>query len=178
MNTWPMTSAQRTSERIATLPRPGVSTLLTVGGFGFNLSTLPRGAGRDHAFRARLFGGNLLITRGVIDGAFEPLIGGRPMSQTLLPLDPAQVNERGESWACVEVEARNAKFEGVLNGGSRVEAIHTKEPHVFTPEIGRGAFAQILWIGRRPARVEQIWFFNPKYEQRRESATFVRHLFL
>lgn len=177
MNTWPATPAKAASDaRMAIVPRPGVGTLLRVNGFEFSLSTLPKGAGRDHPFRARLLGSNLLITRGVIDGTFEPKIGDVPMSQTLLPLDPAQVNARGESWACVEVEGMTA--EGVLNGASTIKAVHTNEPRLFTPELGRGAFAQILWAGKRPTRVEQIWFFNPRYEQIKESATFARHLFL
>jgi hypothetical protein len=171
----------------ASPPRPGAGVLLTVNptmGFSFNA---PRKSETfKHNFRPFLSALGLRISYGTV-GAIEPTIGDTPaskgtpaakgarMSQSILKLNPSEVNADGESWACVEVEPNE---QGLLTAKTRVEVIHTKAPNDFTPTRAREPLVLIVWRKANPVRIEPIRQWCMQYYRIQESATFYRHVFL
>lgn len=178
-------AAQPGSE--AATPRAGAGVLLTVNpAMGFSFNAPRKSESFRHNFRPFLSALGLRISFGTV-GAIEPTIGDTPatkntpaakgarMSQSILKLNPSEVNADGESWACVEVEPNE---QGLITAKSRVEVIHTKEPNDFTPKRAREPLVLIVWRKGNPVRIEAIRQWCMQYYRIQESATFYRHVFL
>lgn len=149
---------------------PGKGTLLTAGAEGFAYSAPAGGATFNHPWRPFLNAFRLSLTRGTVNGIFQPSIrtGGRlvrmggdeknPAPQ--LTLAPALANEAGESWIALEVEPTEL---GEITAATRLEIVHTATPVSHARSLGRKPLALILWKDARPVRAVPICHFNLNY---------------
>ncbi len=162
---------------------PGTGVMLAANALGIGLSVRARSGSRNHPFYPLLGVRTLKLSRGLVDGLYEPKIGKVPMSgdadhaAPALRLDPKEANEHGESWACLEVEPNAA---GELTKDSRIEIVHTNAPVSRKKAVGRCPLVQILWRDGRPTRAFAIVMFNLRYVRVLPPPTggVVSHLFL
>lgn len=157
-------------------PQPGTGTLLSFHpANGYSVSADAARARFPHPWKPSFFGGAIKLSRGLVEG-FEPKIGGVPMSQpqAVLKLDPALVNDRGESWCCVEVEADAT---GTLTEESRIEIVQAAAPRSFEDKAGRHPLVLLLWKEDRVAAVHEVAFFNLQYTRVQPAIGAARHLF-
>lgn len=158
-------------------PQLSAGGRLQVSTLGFSFTPEAGGTRWPHPWKPSLSGRTLRIARGIVDGLWTPQIAGKPMTEALLELKPEVQNEKGESWAALEVEPNK---DGLLDQDSRVEIVHTKEGRSVDPKVGRWHLCLILWNGQAAQQVLPIAMFNPRYERFQPEAGqgAVRHLFL
>jgi hypothetical protein len=150
------------------IARPSAGLRVTSNELGVSYAATTKSAAWPHAFRPLLSGDRIAFLRGVVDGRFEPKIGGVPMSgdathaQPTLKLSASVANEAGESWVCLEVEPNS---EGRLDADSRIELIHTIDTVSTKLTVGRVEVAMILWRDGSPIKALPILQFNPRYER-------------
>jgi hypothetical protein len=143
--------------------RPGVGARLTSNELGQSLDFTAPGASYPHPWRPSLSRAGVRLTRGLINGQWEPVINGVKLSartQPVLALKPELATDAGESWVCVEVEPDAL---GEITKDSRVEIVHRNQPRSLDPQIGCEALVQILWRGRTPLAAFELVHFNLRY---------------
>lgn len=132
---------------------------------GFVVSGDPGTGGFNHPFSVALIGGEVTVTKGLVEG-MEPAINKVPISgdakhsQPRLKLNPSDVNEKGESWVCVEVTPYE---DGKLDAKSLIEVVHRRTPFRADEKVGRHPLALILWDAEKPRSVFAVTYFNLRY---------------
>jgi hypothetical protein len=161
---------------------------MTSNPLGMCLNGSSGGADYSHPFPVYVSAGRARVGRGLIlcETAVEPLIGTVPIGgdkkspTPSLKLDPALVNERKESWVCVEVTPdQNGKVtdpEGKLLTGAKVEVVQRSGPYVTTGRTGRAPLALISFVGKAP-QAYQIAMFHFRYETAQSPNGQRRHYF-
>jgi hypothetical protein len=131
---------------------------------------------------ARVSPGLILAETGIVPVIGEvPLGGDKQRRAPVLKLDASLVNERKESWVCVEVtpddEGKVATEGGKLVDGAKVEVVQRAAPFVTAGTTGRAPLAMLLY-GRRVPQVFQIAMFHLRYETSQPTEGRRRHWFL
>lgn len=135
------------------------------------------GNGTDfrHPFMVTVGSASARISRGLIvaETGIEPTIGGVPLGGDkkrrvpVLRLEASLVNDRQESWVCVEVtpdaEGKVADAKGVLVAGAKVEVVQRAAPVVTEGVTGRAPLAMLLYGERQVPQVFQIAMFHYRY---------------
>lgn len=150
-------------------PQPGNGVRARVTPTGWSLSAPAASRLFRHPFRPLLGANQVRFSLGLVDGMWEPKIGGVPISGDAngavpaLKLLPNVANENGESWACLEVEPDE---KGELNSQTRIEIVHSNQPVSLDPAVGRLALAMIIWNGAIASAAFAIVHFNVRYYRR------------
>lgn len=151
--------------------RPGANVRMGRNPLGVWMEGPSGGGDFRHPYLVTASASGARVGKGLILGniAVEPrigrvLIGGDENNpQPVLKLNPALVNERGESWVCVEV---TPDADGKLDEKgetSTVEVAQRDFPFVTEGETGRAPLALLVYNEDRP-RVFQIAMFHYRYQ--------------
>ena len=141
------------------------------------------GADFRHPFSVQAGGSGARVGKGLVIGnvSVEPVIGKAPIGgdarspQPVLKLKTDLVNERNESWVCVEVTPDD---DGKLDGKkAKVEVVQRDHPIALTGKTGRAPLAMLLrkndvW------QVYQIAMFHFRYETNQPAKGPRTHFFL
>lgn len=125
------------------------------------------GADFRHPFTVHTAGNSARVSHGLVLGniVIEPWIGSKPASApgVKLKLSPERVNERGETWVCVEVTPRE---DGTLDAEQKeatVEIVQRDHPIVTVGATGRAPLAMLVYRDGRAA-LHQVAMFHFRYE--------------
>lgn len=164
--------------------RAGASVRIGSNALGIWVEGPSGGADFSHPFTVLYGGGVARVSKGLIlgDVAVEPRIGDVPISgdderpAPTLAIDPALVNERGESWVCVEV---TPDAEGKLSGKTaKIEVVQRDHPIVTLGGTGRAPLAMLIFrAGSESARVLQIAMFHFRYATSQPATSRRAHFF-
>lgn len=130
-----------------------------------------RSGGSDfsHPFTVTVAGGAAYVSRGFVyagDDGVEPRIGSVPIGgderhgAPTLRLDAGIVNDRKESWVCVEVTPDE---DGKLGEKAKVEVVQREHPSVPIGDTGRTPLALLLYESGDVPQVWQIAYFHFHY---------------
>jgi hypothetical protein len=100
-----------------------------------------------------------------------------------LKLDASLVNERGESFICLEVtpdaEGKVSEADGSLRDGASVVVVQSDVPMLTVGEKGRTPLAMLVYReGATRPEVHQIAFFHFRYESAQPASGQRRHFFV
>ena len=159
--------------------RAGAGTLIGSNPLGFYISNPNSGMSFNHPFKPVLVGAGkgagLRFSKGVVDG-FEPQIGGKPMSSSLLALTGEITSATHESWAVLEATPND---KGVLDKDSPLKIVHGLAPGgMIGGTVARQAIALIVWRDKNPVMVWPLVFFNLRYARKVSASAPTRHFFL
>lgn len=184
----------RATQPPAEVPReiplqPGAGLRTGRNPLGTWVEGLGNGSDFRHPFLVTAGSADARISRGLIlaETGIEPTIGDVPIGGDkqrrvpVLRLDASLVNDRKESWVCVEVtpdaEGKVADAKGGLVDGAKVEVVQRAAPFVTQGDTGRAPLAMLLY-GRKVPQVFQIAMFHFRYETTLPVNGRRRHWFL
>lgn len=148
--------------------RAGANVLMGRNPLGMWMDGPSGKADFSHPFTVQAGGAGARVGKGLVIGnvSVEPVIGKAPIggdgkTPPVLKLNASLVNDRGESWVCVEVTPDD---DGKLDGKkAKIEVVQRDHPIALTGKTGRTPLAMLLrkndsW------RVFQIAMFHLRYE--------------
>lgn len=144
-------------------PRPGIGTRLAMRAGEFVYSAAATGARWPHSWKPSLGPNGLTLSRGVVQGIYEPKIGDKPISSGVqLALNAGVANADGKSWAALEFPVHE---DGSIDDKTDFQVVHTAQGLSGDPLLARLHLVLILWRDQRPFLTHEIVMFDPVYRR-------------